>query len=116
MACGRVLRNCRAIEVPSTVNAEPKIRAELAKLEDQLAAQERAMAALYEKFETDTAEAESLQQRIDSINDDFRKYKDLRKVRKMGRAIGRRSSPGIARHAIRNSRIPCSTPATRPRP
>ena len=46
------------------------------------------MAALYEKFETDTAEAESLQQRIDTINDDLRKYKDLRKVRKMGSSDG----------------------------
>jgi hypothetical protein len=74
----------QAIEVPSTVNAEPQIRAELAELEGTLAAQERTVAALYEKFETDSAEAESLQQRIDGINDDLRKYKDLRKVRKMG--------------------------------
>jgi len=74
----------QAIEVPSTVNAEPQIRAELTELEGTLAAQERAVAALYEKFETDSAEAESLQQRIDGINDDLRKYKDLRKIRKMG--------------------------------
>ncbi len=73
-----------AIEVPSTGNAEPHIRAELAGLEGTLAAQERTVAFLYEKFETDSSEAESLQQRIDGINDDLRKYKDLRKVRKMG--------------------------------
>ena len=70
----------QAVEVPSTVDAEPKIRAELAELEQQLAAQERIVAALYERFETETTEAESLQQLIDSINDDLRKYKDLRKV------------------------------------
>jgi hypothetical protein len=74
----------QAVEIPSTVNAEPQIRAELAELEASLAAQERTVAALYEKFETDSAEAESLQQRIDGINDDLRKYKDLRKVRRMG--------------------------------
>lgn len=74
----------QSIEIPSTVNAEPQIRTELAELEGALAAQERAVAALYETFETDSAEAESLQQRIDGINDDLRKYKDLRKVRKMG--------------------------------
>lgn len=74
----------QAIEVPSTINAEPQIRAELAELEGSLAAQERIVATLYEQFETDSAEAESLQQRIDGINDDLRKYKDLRKVRKMG--------------------------------
>ena len=70
----------RAIEVPSTVNAEPQIRAELAELEGTLVGQERSVAALYEQFETDSAEAESLQQRIGGINDDLRKYKDLRVV------------------------------------
>lgn len=77
-------RELQNIEIPSTVNAEPRIRTELAELEQQLAAQERTVAFLYEKFETETAEAESLQQRIDGINDDLRKYKDLRKVRKLG--------------------------------
>lgn len=76
------------VEIPSTAEADPEIRAELGKLEADLAARERATAALYEKFETDTAEAESLQQRIDTINDDLRKYKDLRKVRKMGSSDG----------------------------
>jgi hypothetical protein len=75
-------------EVPSTAKAEPKIRAELPKLEADLASRERAIAALYEKFEADTAEAESLQQRLDTINDDLRKYKDLRKVRRMGSSDG----------------------------
>ena len=72
------------IEVPSTATAEPAIRAELTKLEGDLAAREKTVATLYEKFEAETAEVESLEQRIDSINDDLRKYKDLRKVRKMG--------------------------------
>ncbi len=76
------------IEIPSTANAEPRLRAELPKLESDLASRERAIAALYEKFEADTAEAESLQQRLDTINDDLRKYKDLRKVRRMGSSDG----------------------------
>lgn len=76
------------IEVPSTEKAEPKIRAELAKLESDLASRERAIAALYEKFEADSAEAEALQQRLATINDDLRKYKDLRKVRRMGSSDG----------------------------
>ncbi len=74
----------QAIEVPSTMSAEPQIRAELGELEELLAAQEHTVASLYEQFESDSAEAESLQQRIDSINDDLRKYKDLRKVRRLG--------------------------------
>jgi predicted nuclease with TOPRIM domain len=76
------------IEVPSTEQAEPKIRAELSKLESDLASRERAIAALYEKFETENAEAQALQQRLDTINDDLRKYKDLRKVRRMGSSDG----------------------------
>jgi hypothetical protein len=78
------LSELQSIEIPSTVDAEPKIRTELSQLENELAIQERTIALLYEKFETDTAEAEALQQRIDGTNDDLRKYKDLRKVRKLG--------------------------------
>jgi len=74
----------QAIEVPSTLNAEPQIRAEMVELERELAARERTVAAMYEKFEADSEEADSLQQRIEGINDDLRKYKDLRKVRRMG--------------------------------
>ena len=82
------LAELQNIEVPSTAKAEPKLRAELPKLEADLASRERAIAALYEKFEADTSEAESLQQRLDTINDDLRKYKDLRKVRRMGSSDG----------------------------
>jgi hypothetical protein len=78
----------QGIEVSSTAKAEPRIRTELVQLEGELAAQEQTVALLYEKFEADTAEAESLQQRIDSINDDLRKYKDLRKVRRLGSKDG----------------------------
>jgi hypothetical protein len=76
------------IEVPSTAKAEPRLRAELPKLEADLASRERAIAALYEKFEAESSEAESLQQRLGTINEDLRKYKDLRKVRRMGSSDG----------------------------
>lgn len=82
------LAELQNIEVPSTAKAEPKLRAELPKLEADLASRERAIAALYEKFEADTSEVESFQQRLDTINDDLRKYKDLRKVRRMGSSDG----------------------------
>jgi len=82
------LAELQNIEVPSTAQAEPKLRAELPKLEADLASRERAIATLYEKFEADTSEAESLEQRLDTINDDLRKYKDLRKVRRMGSSDG----------------------------
>lgn len=82
------LTELQNVEVPSTAKAEPRLRAELPKLEADLASRERAIAVLYEKFEADTAEAESVQQRLDTINDDLRKYKDLRKVRRMGSSDG----------------------------
>lgn len=62
----------------------PKSVRRLAALEGELAARERTVAALYERFEADTSEADSLQQRIDTINDNLRKYKDLKKVRNLG--------------------------------
>jgi len=57
------------------VKAEPTIRAELEKHEQDLDERERAIALLYEKFEAHIEEAEALQQRIDEINDDLRKYR-----------------------------------------
>ena len=104
----------QAIEVPSTLNAAPQIRAELAELERTLAAQEHNVAALYEQFESDSAEAESLQQRIDGINDDLRKYRDLRKVRKMGSNDQPKLLPGIVRRVIKNLRIRFLTPLIEP--
>ena len=74
----------QGVEVPSTANAAPSVRDELAKLEEDLAGEERTVTALFQQFESDSAEADSLKQRIESISDDLRKYKDLRKIRKMG--------------------------------
>jgi hypothetical protein len=53
------LSELQSIEIPSTVDAEPKIHTELSQLENELAIQERTIALLYEKFETDTAEGGS---------------------------------------------------------
>lgn len=73
-----------AVVVPSAQAAGPRIRVELSEAEEQLSDRERVIGLLLDKIETDTAEAESLKQRIDAINDDLRKYKDVRKVRRLG--------------------------------
>ena len=46
------LAKLQSVEVPSTVTAAPRIREELTQLEDQLAGQERAVAALYARVNT----------------------------------------------------------------
>jgi predicted nucleic acid-binding Zn-ribbon protein len=78
------LAELQAVVVPSAQAAGPRIRVELSEAEEQLSDRERVIGLLLDKIETDTAEAESLKQRIDAINDDLRKYKDVRKVRRLG--------------------------------
>ena len=107
------LTELQGIEVPSTASAAPTVRDELALLEESLAGEERTVTALYQQFESDTAEAESLQQRIESISDDLRKYKDLRKVRRRAPLTSLTSLAAIAPPAIRRSPTRCSIPATR---
>ena len=70
--------------VPSALEAEPRIKAELTQAEEQLSEREEGIRALLNKLEGDTGEAESLKQQIDAIQDDLRKYKDVRKIRKLG--------------------------------
>src|SRR5262249_47727601 len=70
--------------VPSAAQVEPRVQSELAQVEEQLSRREAAIAVILNKLESDTAEAESLKQQIDTIGDDLRKYKDVRKIRKLG--------------------------------
>ena len=52
--------------------------------EEQLSEREEIIGALLHKIEADTGEAESLKQHIDALQDDLRKYKDVRKIRRLG--------------------------------
>jgi predicted nucleic acid-binding Zn-ribbon protein len=78
------LAELEAAVVPSAQEAAPRVRAELTQAEEQLSEREGLIRALLNKFEADTGEAESLKQQIDAIKDDLRKYKDVRKIRKLG--------------------------------
>lgn len=78
------LTELQALMVPSAQSAEPRIKVELSEAEEQLSDRERVIGLLLDKIEADTAEAESLKQRIDAINDDLRKYKDVRRIRRLG--------------------------------
>ena len=59
-------------------------RERLAVSESQLAGRERLVGALVEKIESDSSEVKALEERIAAIEDDLRKYKDVRRLRKLG--------------------------------
>jgi hypothetical protein len=78
------LAELQAAVIPSAQVAEPRLRSELIEAEEQLSDRERIIGLLLNRIEAEKSEAESLQQRIDAINDDLRKYKDVRKIRRLG--------------------------------
>jgi len=74
----------QAAVVPSSQESDPRVRIELIQSEEELSAREATIAALISKIELGTAEADSLKQQIEAIGDDLRKYKDVRKLRRLG--------------------------------
>jgi hypothetical protein len=72
--------------VPSAKSADPQAKAELINAERQLAERELNVAVLAEGIETGTSEAQALKDRLGAIGDDLRKYKDVRRLRKLGSA------------------------------
>ncbi|MFZ0662384.1 MAG: hypothetical protein WAM66_06795 [Acidobacteriaceae bacterium] len=70
--------------VPSAQAAKPRLQPELQDAEGQLAEREHAIRALLNKIETERDEADALRQRISAVQDDLRKYKDVRRLRKLG--------------------------------
>src|SRR5207247_105186 len=81
--------------VPSAASVQPRVRTELADAEAQLGERERVITALVERIESDNSEIEALKQRIDTINDDLRKYKDVRRLRKLGSADEPEAARGL---------------------
>jgi hypothetical protein len=70
--------------VPTAGAAQPRVNAELSDAETQLAERESVMTALVDRIESDTSEIEALKSRIEAIQDDLRKYKDVRRLRTLG--------------------------------
>ena len=70
--------------VPSAQEAQPRLKPELEESEGQLAEREHAIRALLNKVENERDEADALRQRITAVQDDLRKYKDVRRLRNLG--------------------------------
>src|SRR6266403_942547 len=66
----------QAQPIPSASVDSARVREELAASEVQLAERERLVSALVEKIDSDSSEVRALEQRIEAIEDDLRKYKD----------------------------------------
>jgi len=81
--------------VPSAPADDPRLRAELADAQTHLAERERLVNGLVEQIESDTSEIEALHQRIEAIEDDLRKYKDVRRLRKLGSSDEPETAKGI---------------------
>ncbi len=86
------LSTLQAQPIVSSSSDNSRVRQALASSELNLAERERLVSALVEKIENDTAEVAGLEQRIDAIQDDLRKYKDVRRLR----ALGSPDEPAVA--------------------
>ena len=89
------LADLKEREVPLAGSVEPRVRAELTDAQAQLAERERLVTSLVEQLEADGAEVSALKQRIDSIEDDLRKYKDVRRLRKLGSSDEPEAAKGL---------------------
>lgn len=82
-------------ETPAAGADQSRLRAELTQTQSVLAERELTVTALVEKLESDASEAEALSQRIEAIQDDLRKYKDVRRIRKLGSSDEPDSEKGV---------------------
>lgn len=89
------LQTLNESETPAAGADQPRLRGELTQAQSVLAERERTVTALVEKLESDTSEAEALSQRIEAIEDDLRKYKDVRRIRKLGSSDEPDSEKGV---------------------
>lgn len=70
--------------IPEAGEDDDETRAALAKAEDSLSQKELVLRRTLENLESEISESEELQDRITSLRDDQRKYKDLLKLRQLG--------------------------------
>jgi hypothetical protein len=74
----------RTDPIPTSGVDDERTRAELAEAEDTLSERELALRRVLENLEAETSEADALEDRIESLREDQRKYKDLLKLRGLG--------------------------------
>ena len=70
--------------IPSAQSVRTEIETELEETEARLAEREHAIQVLLNKVEAERSEADALSQRIAAVEDDLRRYKDVRRLRKLG--------------------------------
>ena len=69
---------------PSAPSDDPRLQVALAEAQSQLAEQRDSLTGWSSKLNLTPQEIEALHQRIEAIEDDLRKYKDVRRLRKLG--------------------------------
>jgi predicted nucleic acid-binding Zn-ribbon protein len=74
----------RAEPIPPAGENDDQTRAALSQAEDALSQREIALRRTLENLEGEISEADALQERITSLREDQRKYKDLLKLRELG--------------------------------
>lgn len=89
------LSSLQAQPVPSASSDSRRADEELSAVQRQLADREMRVTALVEKIEADTTELASLERRIEAIDDDLRKYKDVRRLRQLGSADQPEAAKGV---------------------
>ncbi len=82
-------------EIPGAGADQSRLRVELTQAQSVLAEREQTVTALVEKLESDSSEAQALSQRIEAIEDDLRKYKDVRRIRTLGSSDEPDSEKGV---------------------
>ena len=86
------LTELKAQQVPTAGEAQTRVGAELQELEGRLAEREAATSKLVEQIESDRSESNALEARIQAIQDDLRKHKDIGRLKKLGSSD---EDPGI---------------------
>jgi hypothetical protein len=74
----------RTEPIPAAGDNDDQSRAALAEAEDKLSQREIALRRTLENLEVEISEADALQERISSLREDQRKYKDLLRLRELG--------------------------------
>ena len=74
----------REIPIVTSGETDSRVRAALAEAEDAISERELVLRQTLQNLEGEISEAEALEERIASLIEDQRKYKDLRKLRELG--------------------------------
>lgn len=80
----RVIAESRRQEAPTSGQVAPEAAAELARLNDQLTTLNARRTAIYQRRNLEYSQLRSLSERLDAIEADLRKNKDVKKLERLG--------------------------------